>query len=331
MNIFVAIPAGVIRDSFFSSALLAELGGMGNVTMNEGTEQLTSQQLCEQIKNVDICITGWGTPRFDEAVLQNANQLKLIAHAGGTVASIVSEAVFEKGIRVLSGNEIFARSVAEGVIAYMLVALRKIPYYMKEMQTTGWRGDAFENDGLLEQTVGIVSFGTISRYVIEMLSAFQVKIKVYSKHLSQEDQERYGIEQVSLEELFSTCKVISVHSASNPQTFHMIDRALLNRIQKGAVLVNTSRGNVIDEQALADVLHENRFRAILDVFEEEPLPMSSALRGLENVMLIPHMGGPTMDRRLLVTKGLLADIVRWQKKEPLWLEISKKQANYMTR
>ena len=111
----------------------------------------------------------------------------------------------------------------------------------------------------------------------------------------------------------------------------MIDRRLLKMIQKDAVLVNTSRGRVIDEKALIEELKQNRFKAVLDVYEKEPLPDDSPLRKMENTLLIPHMGGPTADRRKYATLAVVDDINNLLSNRPLVHEITAERASRMTR
>jgi len=331
MKILITMPEGIIRDSFIPSDLAAEIESFGNVMWNTSKDQFSKDQLKEALKEVDLCITGWGCPNLNKEVLSGANKLKLIAHTGGTVAPIVSEDFFNRGIRIISGNALYAESVAEGVIAYMLASLRDIPLYANEVEEGRWSLEDSPTDGLIEQTVGLVGFGMITKNVIKMLKPFRVKIKVYSSHITDKTLKEYGIEKATLEEIFSSCKVISLHSSQRPDTYHMIGGELLSKISRGSVLVNTARGSIIDEIALADELEKGRFKAILDVYETEPLQLDSRLRGLPNVILIPHMGGPTYDRRKFVTLNLIEDFKNFFKGQNLKFEISKEYAGYMTR
>jgi phosphoglycerate dehydrogenase-like enzyme len=110
-----------------------------------------------------------------------------------------------------------------------------------------------------------------------------------------------------MEEIFSACDIISVHTPLNDATRHLIDRALLSRIKEGALFVNTSRGAVVDESALEAELADGRFHAMLDVFEREPPIPQSTLYTLPNVTMMPHMGGPTIDMRQIIARELLIE------------------------
>lgn len=331
MEILVTQPAGNTRDSFITPDCEELLKKLGNVEYNSIGREFTPAELREKLKGKDIALTGWGTAKLDKAVLEGNDTLKMIAHTGGTVNSLVDGYAYSQGIRVASGNDVYAESVAEAVIAYMLLGLRKIPKYMGLVRENSWYNYVDSWDGLLDRTVGFVSFGMIPKHLVRMLKPFRVKIKVYSGHISDEELKLYGMERASLEEIFSTCDVISIHSALNEKTRHMINKELLQKIRSGALLVNTSRGAVIDEEALTEEMKKNRFTAVLDVYEHEPLPLNHPLRTLPNVYPIPHMGGPTYDRRRFVTLALIEDMKNMINGKPLKTEISSSYFGHMTK
>jgi phosphoglycerate dehydrogenase-like enzyme len=283
----------------------------------------------EKISDADVCITGWGCPKFEEDILKNAARLKLIAHTGGTVANLVSDCMYEKGIRIISGNWLFAESVAEGVIAYILCSLRDLIFHNNHVHSGGWESKSY-NEGLLDQTIGLVGFGMVAKYLVGMLKPFRAKIKVYDPYITDETCKEYGVESTTLDEVVSGSEIISIHAPKIPETYHMIDKRLLEMIPDGALLVNTARGAIIDEEAMAMELRKNRFKAVLDVYEKEPLPKESKLRGLSNVILIPHMAGPTVDRRKNVTLALLEEIENFFTGKTLRYEINKEYAMKMT-
>lgn len=331
MKILVTMPASTVRETFIPRDTADKLETLGEVIWNDSDKQWTPEEVRDRLPGVDVCLTGWGTCTFDEAVLVQADQLKLIAHTGGSVAGLVSEALFQRGIKVISGNWLYAESVAEGTIAYILAALRDIPYNNSMVHAGGWRSADFQNEGLLDQTVGLIEFGMVAKNLASLLKPFRVKLKVYSRFADEAALREYGAQPATLEEIFATCKIISVHAAMTPETHHMIDKSLLRMIQDGALLVNTARGGVIDEEAMAEELATGRFKAALDVFQVEPLPQESKLRGLPNVILIPHMAGPTIDRRRFVTEGLIEDMKQLERGGPLQYEISQAHAMFMSR
>ncbi|MGZ9586014.1 hydroxyacid dehydrogenase [Paenibacillus marinisediminis] len=329
LNILVSIPKGNIFNTFFNEELIRKLEEVGEVYWNEQSSHYTPEQFSEQLKDMDICITGWGVPNLDEAVLQNANKLRLIAHTGGSAKPYITDAVYDRGIRVVTGNEVFAESVAESVIAYALAALRDIPRYSGDLKQGKWPS-SFYNEGLLDKTIGIVGYGMISQMVVQMLKVFHAKIKVYSRHISQEELDKHGMQKASLEEIFSTCDIVSIHSAMTPANYHMVTEELLDMMRDGALLINTARGAIIDEEAMCRVLARRNIRAVLDVYEVEPLPPGHRLMELDNALLMPHMGGPTIDRRLIVTESLIDNIHRFIEGRELKCEIDRFYASKMT-
>ncbi len=335
MNILVSIPQGDLFNSFIYKETVERMRKMGNVVLNETNAQFTHEELCEKIKGMDVVITGWGSPWIDEDVLQYADSLKYVAHTGGSVANYVCEEVYKRGITVISGNEMYAESVAEGVIAYILASLRMIPRFSHRLSYDKvWESMDLDRNyakGLLDRTVGIVSYGTISKYIIPMLQPFHVKIKLYSrKTMPQEFLEKYNVEQVSLEELFSTSDIITMQTAKNPHTIGMINKKHLSLIKDGALFVNTSRGPIVDEDDLIAEIEKDRIYVMLDVYNQEPLPQGSPLLGREKVLLMPHMAGPTIDRRDAITNALLTEIENHMAGKPLTLEIPWELAREMT-
>lgn len=329
IKILVSIPDGEVRDSFFSEELRERLERLGCVEWNANTEQYGEEELAEKLRGVDICISGWGNTPFHEKTLKYADKLKLIAHIGGSVRPMVGDAAFERGIRVCSGNRVFAESVAEGVLTYMLCSLRKIGEYEARMAAGEWPS-LIGTRGLLGRSVGLVGYGMIAEYLVKFLKPFGCRIMVSSRHISAEELAEAGIEAAAAEEIFRTCDIVSLHSSLTARTKHSIGADLLNSMKDGALLVNTARGALIDEEALVSVLQEKPVWAALDVFETEPLPMDSPLRECERVLLMPHAAGPTADRRYVVTSHVLDDIGRFLNGEPLDCEIDFARAGTMT-
>ena len=326
MKIFVNIPEGFRNNSFITPAIKDYLKKVGEVTYNNSSSPLGGDELGYALKDADVVITGWGQPIISK---ENIGNVKLIVHTGGTVGGIVDIGVFDLGVTVISGNNYYAESVAEGTLSYMLYALRNMGHYGSIIKNGEWTWEA-RTEGLIGQSVGIVSYGAISSRLIPKLRLFTDKIKVYSTHEDEALAKREGFSYATLDEIFSTCKIVSVHTAKNPETYHMINKKHFDMLRDGALFINTSRGAVIDEQALIEALKENRFKALLDVYETEPLKEDNELRSLSNVMLFPHMAGPTYDMRERITGYLIDDIVRFEKGEKLRNEITKEVAIQMT-
>ena len=331
MNIFVEMPNNAATASFMTSDNISFLNSLGNVTWNRSDKHLSKEDFRAALRNADVCVCGWSVPSFDSYVLKEANHLKLVAYVAGSVNGVATDEMYEKGIRIVSGNNVFAQSVAEGTLTYMLAALRQLSYYESVVRQGGWHDGNFSNRSLLGKKVGIVGLGTISKYLIQMLKPFDTDITVYSRHTTQQEAEELGIKIGSLKDVFMTSDIISLHCARSASNYHLVDDTLLSMMKPGALLVNTSRGDVVDETALVKYLLSGNIHAALDVFEVEPLPQNSPLRQLENVLLQPHLGGPTMDRRPAAAKAVLDDIQRLQEGLPLLHEISQRRMKTMSK
>lgn len=309
MKILVTVGKGQVRDSFFTPRAVEQLRSLGEVVFNETDNQGPSRDLLKDlIRDADIVFTGWKTPKLDADILACAQRLKIHAHTGGSVASYVSKEEYDRGITVLSGNDLFAKSVAEGCLCYTLTALRRNVEFIDSMRSGGWRLADGWNNGLIGKKVGIVGFGAISRYYMELLSWFNCEILLFSRYATDADAAAYGARKASLEEIFSTCDVISLHAAWNDETENMIGADLLDRIRPGALFVNTARAQLIRKDDMYRAFASGRFGVVLDVFHDEPLPADDPLRSMPNVLLFPHMAGPTFDMREQVTLRLVEDV-----------------------
>lgn len=330
LKVFVSLPnSGPNINTFFPDDVRRYLEERFEVEYLDSQHRLEREAFADAVKAFDVVMTGWGHIPIDRAMLCGT-RVKLIAHTGGSVGSLVSPDVFEAGVRVISGNLLYAESVAEGVIAYMLTGLRRIPTYIDRVKNGGWIGEGDDSQGLLDRSVGIIGMGTISRLLIEKLGVFNAKIFAYSSHeIDREFCQKYHVTQVSLQEALA-CDIVTLHSAMNEKTRGMIGKKEFSLIRDGALFINTARGRIVDEAAMVCELKKNRFRAVLDVYYDEPLPPEHELRRLENVYCLPHMAGPTIDRRGLVTKRLADNIMLFEENAAMPLEITKEAAKRMT-
>lgn len=331
-KVLVTIPQNAVLKTFFPPEVREKLETGFLVEYNPTGEQFGSEELRGKLKDFDAVMTGWGTRMLDESVLQENGRLRLIVHTGGSVGNLVNAYAYDHGIRVFSGNSLYAESVAEGTIAYMLAAQRRLPDYIGRVRSGAWKTEADVWEGLLDKSVGIVGLGTVASILIRMLQIFRVKIRVFANYEIPETLLReYRCRQVSLNEVFSESDIVSVHSALNDSTRGLIRKEHFDLLKDGALFINTSRGDVVDEEAMIEALRENRFRALLDVYHREPLPPDSPLRTLPNVLAVPHMAGPTLDRRPVITNALIDEMSRFFQGESVFpLEITRQMASRMT-
>ncbi len=296
-----------------------------------GDGKATVDDFKKYAKDCDAVITGWGHPQITAEMISKT-KIKLVAHTGGSVGSLTGADVYDAGIKVISGNVLFAESVAEGVISYMLMGLRKQPHYITNVRNGGWHlEEKYSTKGLLRETVGLVGFGTITRFLIEMLQAFKVNIMLYSSYPPNEEYcKKHNVTPASLNEIFSKCKIVSLHSAMNERTRGMIGKEQFKLLQDGSLFINTARGRVVREDEMIEALKEGRFDAVLDVYYNEPLEDDSPLRTLDNVYSMPHLAGPTFDRRHHIASAVIDNIIKFENGETMELEITKEVAARMT-
>ena len=309
MKCLVTMGDGETKNSFFTPAVLQQLETLGEVIYNQtGKPHFTKQELIEHIRDVDVVFTGWGDLRIDRDVIAAATKLKIHAHTGGSVASYVSAEEYAAGVQVISGNDLFAKSVAEGCLCYTLTALRRMNTYISTVKNGGWMPAVHQTQGLIGKKVGLVGYGAIARYYAQLLQWFSPELLICSAHISQQELDLLGAKQATAQEIFETCDVISFHTALNDSTRELYTADLLRTIKDGALFVNTARAGIFKEQDLYAELQKNRFEAILDVYHEEPLAPDHILRTLPNVILLPHVAGPTFDMREKVVLQLIKDV-----------------------
>ena len=329
MNIFVSMADNYDRKTFFNTFSAEKLAEAGKVRFNPNSSFYTEEELIPLLNEYqsEVLVTGWGCKKIGASLVKNVPSLKLIAHTAGTVGPYVSGEVFAHGIKVLSGNRIFAESVAECCLGYAICALRKIPHYTGVVRCGGWiKGlEDFQNKGLMDRTVGLIGFGDVAKSFVRMLQPFHVRILACAPELTPEIAQEYGVILSDIDEIFETSDIVSVHASLNETTRGMIDKRLLSKMQDGALFLNTARGAIVREEDLIRELETGRINAALDVYETEPLAPMNRLRYLPNVIAMPHMGGPTLDRRPYVVASLAEDIRAFAAGNPLQNEISYEQ------
>jgi phosphoglycerate dehydrogenase-like enzyme len=265
-----------------------------------GIEQRWSaEELAERIHGVEALVTGWGSPSITTDVMERADRLSLIAHSAGSIKGLVRREVAEqfivpRGIPVFSANQAIALNVAEYTVgALVMVGRQFVEHTMYVRSTTGWASPDLPKSGqfLRGSRVGLISASTVGREVVKLLQPFDVTISIYDPHLSEWDAGRLGVQSVELNKLFAENDFVSCHAPSIPQTRHMIGAEQLRLLRSGAVFINTSRGSVLDHDALTREAATGRIRVLLDVTDPEPLPGDHPLRRMENVLLTPHVSG----------------------------------------
>lgn len=235
-------------------------------------------------------------------MLEKAPNLKLVIRAGAGTDNIDKKSCEAKGVKVENTPGANNNSAAEHAIALMLTALRHTHNANTTMKSGGWDKSKFTGLELSNKKVGIVGFGRIGQIVAKRLQGFEPEVLFFDPSLEKSDLP-YAKKAADLKEIFSTCDVITLHTPLTDKTRGMINAEFLNLMKPNAILVNASRGGIVDEAALASVLKENKiYGAGFDVFATEPLETDSPLRTLEHLVLTPHLGAGTQEAQQRVGK-----------------------------
>ena len=264
--------------------------------------------------NPEILMAAWKTPALPENLREIAPRLKYVCYLPGSIRKLVPRSAIEDGLKVTSWSSAISRTISECALLLTLTCLRRIRYWTEEMHFNGgWKDENTETQSLFERRVGLHGLGLISQKLVELLRPFNNKISAFSPNVPDAIYEDLGVERSpSLEDLFSQNDVIIELAALTPKTQGMVTEELLRMIPEGGVFVNVGRGAVVDEEALARVASERPdLQVALDVYGVEPLPVNSPFRGMKNIMLLPHLGGPTIDRRCDAGDHGLANLRRF--------------------
>ena len=265
--------------------------------------------------------------------MQKLPRLRYVAHAAGSVKPIVSDAMFDRGVRVTSSAKVLGMGVAETALGYTIACVKNLFNVSRGIHAGGWTKEAplKEYDGIREMfeiKIGVVGGGMAGSHYMKLLSMFDVEILLYDPFISAEQaRDRFCAKKVSLEELLSQAEVISIHAPSIPETYHMFNADTLKLMRRDATLINTARGSIIDEEALyAHMKAGNLKYACLDVFDPyEPLLPENPLRTLPNCILSPHLAGLTHNGLLRIGAHCADEIERFAAGKTLTTEILREQ------
>src|SRR5206468_257078 len=234
--------------------------------------------------------------RVTASLMAQAAHLRVVARAGTGVDNIDVHAATRRGIAVMNAPGANTVSAAEHAMGLLLAQARHIPWAAEAMRRGEWDRKRFEGTELRGKTIGIVGLGRIGGHVAQLARAFGMQVVGHDPYLSPERAAELQLKLLPLDQLLGQADVVTLHVAHTEQTHHLINAERLKLMKPTAVLVNTARGELVDEAALADALREKRIGgAAIDVFAVEPLPADAPLRTLERVILTPHLAASTAE------------------------------------
>jgi phosphoglycerate dehydrogenase-like enzyme len=264
-----------------TSGRLAKLESLGEFKIYCDEEEPHDAAFIERLADADAAISGWG---LSNAVLAALPKLEIISF---TAFIDIAEAS-SRNITVTHTLSA-AETIAEHTMALMLDAARQVSRLDRDLRKGFWNTDLYAMD-LRGKTLGLIGFGRIAAALVPLAQAFGMKIICWTRNPTRERAELHGIEFTDLEQLLKTSDVISLHLLSTAETDGLLDAQRLRSIKRGAVLINTARSSLLDEDALADLLRSGHLGAAgIDVFDDEPISPDHPFLELVNVVMTPHV------------------------------------------
>lgn len=258
------------------------------------TGRRTEDELIDLLQGIDGAIVAGD--KFTPRVIQSVDRLKVISRTGVGYDAIDVAAATARGIAVCSTPDVNKYSVADWTIGLILQCARKIVQNEAEVRVGRWT--RIEGRDLWDSTLGLVGLGSIGKEVVRRARAFGMRIIACDPRQDEAFAAENGVSYVSMEELLRESDYVSLHTFLNKDTRHMVNAERLALMKPTAYLINTSRGGIVDQEALYEALKARRIAgAALDVFESEPLEENSPLRKLDNLYVSAHVGGVTSDAR----------------------------------
>lgn len=307
----------------FTPKAIQELADLGEVVLHD-SDDLSPEAVKTTIAGADIAITSWGNTALTEDILDAAPNLRLVMHAGGSVKPIVSDAIWERGIRVAASTKPLGIGVAETALGFAISASKNFYQSNEDMHNGGWKEHISNCKELFEITVGVISGGFVGRHFIKLMRNFGVEILLYDPFVTEEKAAAMGAKKAELKELLNQADIVSIHAPSIPATDNMFNAETLKWMKKDAVLINTARGSIIDEKALYDHMVAGNLKyACLDVYKPEPPAADNPLRTLKNVILTPHLAGLARNGQLRIGAHSVEEIHRFLNNEPLECEVTE--------
>ncbi|MCS7236133.1 MAG: glyoxylate reductase [Armatimonadota bacterium] len=256
--------------------------------------------LLQEVREAEGLVT-LVTDRVDETLLSAARRLRVVANVAVGYDNVDVEAATRRGVVVTNTPDVLTETTADLAWALLLAAARRVAEGDRFTRAGRWQSWGLElllGQDVYGRTLGVVGLGRIGRAVARRALGFGMRVLYTSQSRHPEAERELGVQWRQLDDLLAEADFVSLHTPLTPQTRHLIGREQLRRMKPTAVLVNTARGPVVDEDALVQALREGWIWAAgLDVFEREPLPPDSPLLSLDNVVLTPHVGSASFATR----------------------------------
>ncbi len=289
------------------------LSELFDVQLNDSDTPFTREQLVQAVKTADILVPTLND-KIDAGLLAQAGEnLRLIANYGSGVDHIDVQTARQRGILVSNTPGVSSDDTADITMALMMAAMRRVregSIHMQQGDWSGWSPTAFLGTRLAGKRLGILGMGQVGSAVARRANAFGMQVHYHNRKKVHPDTEAAlnATYWESLDQMLARMDVVSIHCPATPSTFHLLNARRIKLMKPSAFVVNTSRGEVVDENALTRALRNNELAgAGLDVFEHGN-EANPRLRKLDNVMLLPHMASATLESRLEMGEKVIINI-----------------------
>jgi len=270
-----------------------------NVEVNEKNSSISREEFLDRIKDADgvMCMP---TEKIDSEAMNIGKSVKIFANCAVGYDNIDVNEAYRRGVYVTNTPDVLSDTTAELAFALLMGCARRIvdaDRYTRNGEFKEWSSTVFLGYDILGKTVGIIGAGRIGRAFAKKCSGFDVKIIYYNRKKDMDFEKEFNATYATLEELLRNSDFISLHTPYTSETHHLIGESEFNIMKKNAIIINTSRGPVVDEKALVNALKTKKiYGAGLDVYEKEPC-FEPELKDMDNVILLPHIGSATFQTR----------------------------------
>jgi len=269
---------------------------------------LTPDELKAIIKDYDGLVIRSAT-KVTAEIIEAADKLKVVGRAGIGLDNVDIPAASQRGIVVMNTPEGNTVTTAEHAISLLLALARKIPQATASLKDQKWEKKKFQGKEIFNKTLGIIGLGKIGSIVADRAKGLKMQVIAYDPFIQQEILLTQGIEPVTLEELYQRADFITIHTPKTKDTLGLINAQAISKMKDGVMIVNASRGGIVDEKALYEGLKSGKVGgAALDVFETEP-PGACPLFSLDNFVCTPHLGASTDEAQVNVAVSVAEQIV----------------------
>ena len=316
MKALLAMPGG-LQHRMFSPAQLARLGELVEVDVSRTVPDLAAAR-DDELAQVEVLLTGWGSPAVDADALSRMPRLRALVHTAGTVRFVATDALWEReDVLITSATEANAVPAAEYALAQILLAgkrtLAQQARYRRERRP-GHAADADPGIGNYGGVVGLIGASRIGTLVAEHLRRFDLEVLITDPFASADEIAALGAGKVEPEELYARADVVSLHAPDVPSTRGMVTRELLALMRDGTTFLNTARPALVDIDALRDEVLSGRLSAVLDVHDD--LAADDPLWEAENALLTPHLAGSQGNELHRMGEAALEEVRRLAAGEP---------------